>query len=81
MRAKVENRKNIVRDLNNRALLFIDKEELKNYKQKINLENKYNKLSKELTHVKNDLRILKDDLKSMISLLKENLSDEKGQND
>lgn len=81
MRAKVENRKNLVRDLNNRALLFVDKEELKNYKQKINIENKYNKITKEVTLLKNEIKEIKNNMNTIISLLKENNPNEKSEND
>jgi len=81
MRAKFENRSDIVRDTKTKAILYINKEKLMEYKTKKNLQNKYNGLAKEINIIKNEMKSLKSTLNEFITCIKENLKNENGKND
>ena len=81
MRAKFENRSDIVRDMNSKAILYVNKEKLQEYKFNKNIVNKYNNLSKEVHSIKNDIYSLKNTLTDFIKCIKENFQNEKGKID
>jgi hypothetical protein len=81
MRAKFENRSDIVRDMNSKAILYVNKEKLQEYKSNKNIVNKYNNLSKEVRSIKNNIDTLKNTLTDFIKCVKENIHNEKGKND
>ena len=54
MKAKFENRTDIIRDIKNKAILYTNKEKLLEYKKNQNIINKQNKLSKEVINIKKD---------------------------
>ena len=78
MRAKFENRSDIVRDMNSKAILYVNKEKLQEYKSNKNIVNKYNNLSKEVRSIKNNIDTLKNTLTDFIKCVKENIHNEKG---
>jgi len=81
MRAKFENRNDIERDIHTKAVLYTDKEKLNQYKNKINTNNKFNFLSKEIINIKKDFKQIKSDLSEVLTCLKEILENEKSKND
>lgn len=81
MRAKFENRSDIVRDMNSKAILYVNKEKLQEYKSNKNIVNKYNNLSKEVYNIKNEIYNLKNTLTDFIKCVKENIHNEKSKND
>jgi hypothetical protein len=81
MRAKVKDKDYLERDMNNNALLFINKEELKEYKNKKQSLKKIQNLDKNYTILKKEMFELKNEVKSILHLLKENFKNEKSEND
>lgn len=81
MRAKVKDKDYLERDMNNNALLFINKEELKEYKNKKQSLKKIQNLDKNYTMLKKEVFELKNEVKSILHLLKENFKNEKSEND
>ena len=81
MRAKFENRSDIVRDINNKAILYVNKEKLLEYKANKNILNKQNLLSKEIYGIKKEIHNIKDVLNDFIKCIKENIQNEKSKND
>lgn len=81
MRAKFENRSDIVRDMNSKAILYVNKEKLQEYKSNKNIINKYNNLSKEVYNIKKEINTLTNTLTYFIKCVKENIHNEKGKND
>jgi len=81
MRAKFENRSDIVRDMNSKAILYVNKEKLQEYKSSKNVLNKYNRLSKEVYSIKNEINNLKSTLNDFIKCIKENINNEKSKDD
>ena len=69
MFVQIKDKENLVRDVNSKAILNIDEEELRSYyarrelalkqkEEKENLENKVNKLEEDITDIKTMLREL-----------------------
>lgn len=81
MRSKFENRNDIQRDIHSKAILFVDKEKLEEYKNKNNINNKFNFLSKEIINLKKDYKKINSNLSEILTCLKEILNNEKGKND
>lgn len=81
MRAKFENRSDIVRDIKNKAILYINKEKLMEYKAKKNLQNKYSVLTKEINIMRDEIKSLKSTLNEFLTCMKENIKNENGKND
>lgn len=81
MRAKFEDRSDIVRDLNNKAILYVNREKLQEYKNKNNINAKYNGLTKEVIGIKNEIKELKKNISDLMNFIKENLVNENGKND
>lgn len=81
MRAKFEDRSDIVRDLNNKAILYVNREKLQEYKNKNNINAKYSGLTKEMIGMKNEIKELKKNISDLMNFIKENLVNENGKND
>jgi hypothetical protein len=69
MFVQIKDKENLIRDVNSKAILNVDEEELKNYyarrelalkqkEEKENLESKVNKLEEDITDIKGMLREL-----------------------
>jgi len=76
MKANFENRSDIIRDMNNKAILYVNKEKLLDYKSKKELTNKYDNLTSDINNIKNEIKDLKNNLKELISCMKETLQNE-----
>jgi len=81
MRAKFENRSDIVRDMNSKAILYVNKEKLLEYKSNKNLINKHNRLSKDIYNIKSEIKELKKTINDFLQSMKENFKNEDRKND
>lgn len=77
MKAKFENRTDIIRDIKNKAILYTNKEKLLEYKKNQNIINKQDKLSKEVINIKKDLKEIQTCLNEILTYMKENSHNEK----
>lgn len=81
MKAKFENRTDIIRDVKNKAILYTNKEKLLEYKKNQNMINKQNKLSKEVINIKKDIKQIQLCLDEILKYMKENIQNEKSKID